>query len=72
MSSSGSDQQRPGMNRRSSTQALAIDRARDVADESDDEGSVVGNNDDDGSDVDVSVFVCVTCRCTFIILVCIL
>ena len=60
MSSSGSDQQqRPGMNRRSSTQALAIDRARDVADESDDEGSVVGNNDDDGSDVDVSVRVSV-------------
>ena len=54
--SAGSSQQRPGtMDRRSSTQALAIDRARDVADESDDdEGSVVGNDDDDGSDVDVS------------------
>lgn len=53
MRSSTSGSERPGMdgNRRGSTQALAIDKARDVADESDDEGSFIG---DDGSDGDVS------------------
>ena len=50
MRSSASGSERPGMdgNRRGSTQALAIDKARDVADESDDDGSFIGG--DDGSD----------------------
>ena len=58
-SASGGGSERPGMdgNRRGSTQALAIDKARDVADESDDEGSFIG--DDDGSDGDVSFNICV-------------
>eukprot|EP00571_Detonula_confervacea_P004174 CAMPEP_0172315512 /NCGR_PEP_ID=MMETSP1058-20130122/25412_1 /TAXON_ID=83371 /ORGANISM="Detonula confervacea, Strain CCMP 353" /LENGTH=961 /DNA_ID=CAMNT_0013029597 /DNA_START=494 /DNA_END=3382 /DNA_ORIENTATION=- len=36
---------RPSMSKRSSMQALTIDKARDLVDESDDEGSVVGDNE---------------------------
>jgi len=51
-SSASGGSERPGMdgNRRGSTQALAIDKARDVADESDDEeGSFIGDDDGDVS-----------------------